>query len=221
MKKVVSFDLDGTLVNGVFGDMVWNVGIPEEYARRYSLSFDEAKQYILREYEAVGDENILWYTIDYWLERFDISVSSDVLLQRYVNYIELLPDTKEVLEKLQERYTLIIASNAARIFVEKELLSTGIAHYFTHIISATTDYNLVKKQEKFYQKLCTTLNVHTDQLIHVGDHLIYDFYVPSKLGIESYFIRSDGKDMSHVLLPDQESVERYTIRNLKELLDKI
>lgn len=221
MKKIVSFDLDGTLVKGVFGDMVWNVGIPEEYAKRYSLSFDKAKQFIISEYNTIGDENILWYTIDYWLERFDIPVSPDVLLERYVDHIELFPDTEEVLERLKERFTLIIASNAARIFVEKEILYTGIARYFTHIISATTDYNLVKKQETFYQRLCKTLDIQPHQIIHVGDHPIYDFYVPSRFGIESYFIMSDGKDIPPILSSNQEFLERYTIRNLKELLTKI
>ncbi|OPY68322.1 MAG: hypothetical protein A4E62_02077 [Syntrophorhabdus sp. PtaU1.Bin002] len=42
MKKIISFDLDGTLVHGKYGDIVWNQGIPEEYADKYGFTFDEA-----------------------------------------------------------------------------------------------------------------------------------------------------------------------------------
>jgi len=37
MKKIVSFDLDGTLVDAGYGDVVWNHGIPEEYAKRHRM----------------------------------------------------------------------------------------------------------------------------------------------------------------------------------------
>jgi putative hydrolase of the HAD superfamily len=190
MKKIVSFDLDGTIVNGQFGEMVWNHGIPEEFSKKYSIAFEEAKRLIIKEYEAIGDTNILWYNIEYWLNRFNLPIAADTLLNRYEAYIELLPDVKEVLETLKGKYTLIIASNAARIFVEKELYHMGAAHYFSHIISATTDYKMVKKGEGFYKKLCNTLNVSPEELIHVGDHPIFDFVAPSSVGIESYLLRS-------------------------------
>lgn len=221
MTTIVSFDLDGTIVNSIFGDMVWNVGIPEEYAKHHGLPFHEAKEYITKEYETIGDENILWYTIDYWLKRFHIPLTSDALLERYVDYIELLPDARKVLEGLHKNYTLIIASNAARVFVEKEILHTGIGHYFTHIISATTDYNLVKKQETFYRTLCQQLRIQPHQIIHVGDHPVYDFYVPSHLGIESYYIRRDGRDSALPFHMNPELLEQYTLRSLTELLDRL
>ena len=50
MKKVVSFDLDGTLVDAGYGDVVWNRGIPEEYAKKYCISFEEAKVLIRKQY---------------------------------------------------------------------------------------------------------------------------------------------------------------------------
>ena len=63
MKKVISFDLDGTLVHGRFGDMVWHHGIPEKYSQKYGVPFEEAQRLILEEYEAIGDSNLLWYDV--------------------------------------------------------------------------------------------------------------------------------------------------------------
>jgi FMN phosphatase YigB (HAD superfamily) len=217
MKKVISFDLDGTLVNAGYGDMVWNHGIPLEYSKKYNIPFQEAKTLIRGHYESVGDGDLLWYEIDYWLKKFQLSVSSEEFLKRYESQIEPVPHAGEVLEKLRQKYTLIIASNAARCFVEKELDYTGFRHYFTHIISATTDYNMVKKEEGFYKKLCESLQIRPSELVHVGDHPVFDYDTPSGLGIESYYLaceQTDGIDdnTSHFN-------GRRTIRNLRELLE--
>jgi putative hydrolase of the HAD superfamily len=169
MKKVISFDLDGTLVNAGYGDMVWNHGIPVEYSKKYNIPFHEAKALIRGQYESVGDGDLLWYEIDYWLEKFHLSVTSEELLKRYESQIEPLTYAGEVLEKLDEKYTLVIASNAARCFIEKELDYTGFRQYFTHIVSATTDYKMVKKEEGFYRKLCERLQIMPSDIVHVGD----------------------------------------------------
>ena len=218
MRKVVSFDLDGTLVNGIFGDMVWNRGVPEEYAKKYSMTFDEAKALITKQYESVGDGNILWYEIEYWLKRFDLPVTAKELLERYEGCIEPLPGAKEVIEKLKGTYTLVIASNAARIFVEKELEHAGLTHHFSHIISATTDYRMIKKDPEFYKRLCLTLNVSHVEIVHVGDHKVFDFEVPSALGIEAYYLSS--RQMADGRQPEGKGNGR-TIYGLTELLDKL
>ena len=121
-------------------------------------------------------------------------------------------------EYLKGRYVLVIASNAARIFVEKELEYTNLAHYFNHIISATTDYGIVKKEPDFYRKLCANLGVSQEDIVHVGDHRIFDFEVPSGLGIEAYHFadKASGK-------ADQGAVagNGKVIHNLTDLLDKL
>ncbi len=159
MKKVISFDLDGTLVDGRYGDMVWNHGIPAEYAKAYGMTFEDARKFIRAQYESVGDGDILWYEIRHWLKRFSLDVGADELLGRYESYIGLMPDAAEVLRELHGRYTLIIASNAARIFVEKELAHTGVSGLFSHIISATTDYGMIKKEEGFFRRLCADIGI--------------------------------------------------------------
>lgn len=210
MKKVISFDLDGTLVDARYGDMVWNHGIPSEYARKYGMTFEEARAFIRAEYESVGDADILWYEIEHWLRRFSLDVDGPELLDRYTTLISLLPDAFEVVSSLHDRYTLVIASNAARIFVEKELAHTGLAGFFSHIVSATTDYGMVKKQEDFFRKLCRDVGASVHEVVHVGDHPVFDHDVPSGLGIESYYM--DGCD-------GEGSFPRRTISGLKALLE--
>ncbi|MDR2018180.1 MAG: HAD family hydrolase [Syntrophobacterales bacterium] len=209
MKKIFSFDLDGTLVDGIYGDMVWNHGLPEVFARRYDISLEEAKTLTQKEYGTVGDGKLEWYDIDYWLERFDLPVSSGELLNRYEPYISLLPFVREVLETLQENYILVIASNAARIFVEKEVSHTDIGRHFSTIVSATSDYKIVKKGDSFYTRLLNDLGVSPHEIIHVGDHRIFDFEAPSRLGIESYHLCADGNGDSRV------------IPNLRVLLERL
>lgn len=217
MKKIISFDLDGTLVHGKYGDVVWNTGIPEEYARKYCMPFEEAKRLVRAQYEAVGDTNIEWYHIDLWLKKFELSVLPSTLLDRFESYIEAFPDTVEVLQTLATRYTLVVASNAARIFVEKELSHTGLSRYFTRIISATSDFGVVKKQGSFYKKLCSVLNALPDEIVHIGDHFAFDYEAPSQLGIEAYHIVYDVPSESD----ESSAANGKTIHSLSDLLGRL
>ena len=70
--KVVSFDADGTLVTPDFSQAVWYEGVPSLYARKNGISFQEAKAFIEKEYQVVGDCRVEWYDIKYWLQRFGL-----------------------------------------------------------------------------------------------------------------------------------------------------
>jgi len=210
MKKVISFDLDGTLVDARYGDMVWNTGIPSEYAKKYGMTFDEARAFIRARYESVGDGDITWYEIEHWLERFSLDVAPVELLDRYREHIALLPDAREVIESLRDRYTLVIASNAARMFVEKELGETGLSGVFSRVVAATADYGMVKREERFFRRLLAGVGALPHEVVHVGDHPVFDHDVPSGLGIECYCI--DGHD-------GQGNRPLRTISGLKDLLE--
>jgi HAD superfamily hydrolase (TIGR01493 family) len=200
MKKVISFDLDGTLVNAAYGNLVWLQGVPERYAERYGLSVEEAKRAVKEEYDSIGEESLLWYDLPYWLDRFDLAVSASELLDEYEKDIQLQPNATEVIDALSSRYTLVVASNAARIFVEKELGQTGLAGRFDRVFSATSDFGMVKKQEEFYRKVCDLLGVSPSEVVHVGDHEVFDVEVPLSVGMDAYHYsrgsRFDGRSIS-------------------------
>lgn len=215
-KKLISFDLDGTLVSAKYGDMVWNHGIPEEYAKKYSISLEEAREKVINEYKTMGDYHILWYDITYWLNRFGLSIDVDQLLDRYKSYIVVADKAKEVLETLRKRYILIVASNAARIFVEKELEYTGLTPFFQNIISATSDFGIVKKGEDFYKKVCMEMDVEPKEVIHIGDHPEFDYKAPKSIGIDAYLFKSNALDFS---LNHNIEIKEGVISHLKELIE--
>jgi HAD superfamily hydrolase (TIGR01493 family) len=213
MKKVISFDLDGTLVDIEFGNKVWHEGIGGKFAERYKVEVDLAEEWVHKAYNAIGDRNLVWYDIDYWLRRFNLSVSAAELLDAYADSIRLLPHVREVLDALVGKYDLVIASNAARLFIEKELDHSGITAYFKRIISATSDYDMVKKDVSFYRKLCSELGVGPDEMVHVGDHPIFDLEVPLQFGIDAYYLNRQREPAD----VDRERV----LHDLRELLERL
>lgn len=216
MKKVISFDLDGTLVDIEFGNKVWHEGIGGKFAETYRVDRDLAEEWVRKAYAAIGDRNLVWYDIDYWLRRFNLPVSAADLLDAYSASIRLLPDVKEVLDALVGRYELVIASNAARVFIEKELEKTGIASYFSRIVSATSDYGIVKKDVAFYRRLCSEMAVVADEVVHVGDHPTFDLQIPLEFGIDAYCIVWE-REPAGLVGADNVRI----IHDLKELLDRL
>jgi HAD superfamily hydrolase (TIGR01549 family) len=203
MKKVVSFDLDGTLVNAVYGNLVWLEGVPERYALKHRLTIEEAKRIVKEQYNSIGESNLLWYNLPYWIERFELDISVHELLDQYESNIQLEPHVADIMRILKQNYSLVIASNAARIFVEKELRYTGMFDWFDHIFSATTDFSMVKGNEAFFLAMCGIVGVAPSEVIHIGDHEIFDYEVPQKVGISAYHYspggQSHGKTISNFM----------------------
>ena len=116
-----------------------------------------------------------------------------------------------VLEEFSEKgFRLIIVSNARREFLDLELEVTGIGHYFDRVFSSTSDFGLTKKTVDLYQKVCSTCGVYPREMVHVGDDECFDFEIPRKLGIESFYL--DRTNKAH-----GDSV----IHSLRELREKV
>ena len=62
--KVVSFDVVGTLVDSYYEDYVWKEAVPRLYSRKRGVGLEEAKDYVLREYDRIGKNDIRWYYLN-------------------------------------------------------------------------------------------------------------------------------------------------------------
>ncbi len=125
MTKVISFDMDGTLVDSEFTDWVWSHGIPSLYAARKGIAFPEAKARVEEEYRKVGEGALEWYDIKYWFRFFGLDGDWKGLMERYVDKIRVYGDVIETLESLKGRFPLVLTSNAGREFIDVELGATG------------------------------------------------------------------------------------------------
>ena len=205
-KKLISFDLDSTLVDPTYTTFVWEIGIPQLYAKKYNISLSEAKSIVISEYKRIGDSTLEWYDIKYWFKYFGLPGRWENLLEEHRDKIRPFPEVKEVMEDLVQYFELIVTSNAAREFVEVELKEAEIEDYFTRIFSATTDFGQVKKTPQFYRRICEIMGTSPSNTIHVGDHYEFDYVVPKSLGMDAYYLDRDGK----------KPKDRSTVQNLRE-----
>jgi putative hydrolase of the HAD superfamily len=208
MPKIISFDMDGTLVDSEFTDWVWLHGIPRLYARQRGLSFDEAKSFVVKEYQKIGEGAIEWYDIKYWFELFQLDQAWKTLMEQYVDKIKVYQDVNDILERLRERHPLILTSNAGREFIEIEMEATGLGKYFGRIFSATSDFRLVKKTLDFYRRICEILEADPREIVHIGDHYEFDYLVPRSLGIEAFYLDRSGKQNGDSILSNLKDLEK-------------
>jgi putative hydrolase of the HAD superfamily len=208
MPKIISFDMDGTLVDPEFTDWVWLHGIPTLYAEKAGLSFEEAKDFVVKEYLKVGEGAIEWYDIKYWFLFFQLEESWKDLMHQYVDKIKVYPDVNDILDRLKEKFPVILTSNAGREFIDLEMEATGLGRYFDRIFSATSDFGKVKKTAGFYQRVCITLGTKPQEIAHIGDHYEFDYLVPRSLGIHAFYLDRSGKQNGDYVLKDLKNLEK-------------
>ena len=208
MPTIISFDMDGTLVDAEFTDWVWGHGIPTLYAKKAGLSFEAAKDFVVKEYLKVGEGAMEWYDIKYWFQLFQLEESWEVLMERYTDKIKIYPDVHPLLERLRDRHRMVLTSNAGREFIGMEMEATSLGQYFDRIFSATSDFGEVKKTAAFYQRICQILEARPQEIVHVGDHYEFDYLVPRSLGIQAFYLDRSGGEGGDFTLSDLRDLEK-------------
>jgi putative hydrolase of the HAD superfamily len=207
---MISLDMDGTLVESQFINLIWDEGVPRLYAQKHGLSLEAAKELVQREFDSVGEGRVEWYDLKYWFRRFNFDHSWRELLYQFKDTIKAYPEVPDVLSRLSRAYPLVLTSNATREFIDVEMEVLGFRGYFSRIFSATSDFGLVKKTPHFYSLVCRLLGVRPEQLIHIGDHWEFDFLVPRSLGIIAFYLDRAGRKQ-----------EQFVLRDLTELEEKL
>jgi HAD superfamily hydrolase (TIGR01549 family) len=216
MLKFISFDMDGTLIDPEFTVWVWSHGIPTLYAEKFGIPFEASKAFVEGEYRKVGEEAIEWYDIKYWFRFFQLEMPWQILMERYVDKIKVYPDVDHILTRLNDRFSLILTSNAGREFIDIELKATGLGKYFDRIFSATSDFGEVKKTTGFYHRICQMLGAHPHEIVHVGDHYEFDYLIPRKLGICTFYLDRLGKQNGDFVIRGLRELEKRLFRMTKK-----
>ncbi len=206
MIRIISLDMDGTLVNSRFVDKVWMEGMPRLYAEKTGMDFPVAREYVISEYMKIGSDHLEWYDLKFWIDKFGLSVGKEHLLELYEDEIEVYPEVEEVLELLSQNYELVVTSNAARDFIEIEL--DGLEGYFREIFSATSDFREVKKSPLLYGAVCAHMDARPFEVLHIGDHYRYDYESALDAGLDALFLDRKGERQGSEVIGDlREAVE--------------
>jgi len=190
MIKTISFDLDGTLADEKFDDMIWWQEIPRMYAEKHKISFKDAQDKIFAAYyRAEWIDKIKWYQwtdIEYWMKTHQLGDWKE-LITRFKSRIGVFDDVVSTLKQLRKKYRLLIISNANQKFLEVKLDALGLKKHFDYIFSAPSHFG-IRKSKPVFKKILTELKLKPHELVHVGDDHDGDYLTPQELGIHSFHL---------------------------------
>ncbi|MDM8160200.1 HAD family hydrolase [Labilibaculum sp. K2S] len=130
--------------------------------------------------------------------------------------IELLDGVVEVLESLQGKYRLIVATKGDLLDQERKLKKSGLLKYFHHI-EVMSD-----KREDDYKKLIQHLDIPANEFLMVGNSLKSDILPVLNLGGKAVHVPFHTT-WEHELVSDEElqNVGVSEIQNIRELLQLV
>jgi len=201
--RVISFDLDGTLIKKGYDDIFWNELVPELYAESKKISFENAQKFILDAYDSIGPSDPRWYIPEYWFEKFGLTANIREVLKR-VNYADGVYDDLHMLSDFSRNHTVIISTNNPRVILEHKLdVLNQSKHFLTEAFSAVSDFANIVKSKEFYLGICKEMAVKPEQMLHIGDDLANDVEIPMSVGVNALLIdrerKNDGKNIIHSL----------------------
>lgn len=96
--------------------------------------------------------------------------------------VEVFDEVEEVLNKLKDRYRLVVATKGDLLDQERKLKNSGIDHYFHHI-EIMSD-----KREADYLKLIKHLDIPPSEFVMVGNSLKSDVLPVLEIGGHAFHI---------------------------------
>ncbi|HIE44124.1 MAG TPA: HAD family hydrolase [Candidatus Omnitrophica bacterium] len=193
--RVVSFDVDGTLINQEFNDLIWENEIPSLVAKERGWSFNRAKDFCLFEYDKVGEKDTRWYDIEYWLDKFGIKIPAIDIFKKWEKAIIVYPDVISTLKRTAEKGVRpIVITCMPRIFL-KEKIHT-FEYFFEKVFSTISDFREVKTPE-VYLRIAKIIEVEPSSILHIGDHPVLDYEFSRQADYHSLLIERGMKSNEH------------------------
>jgi putative hydrolase of the HAD superfamily len=227
MYKCVFLDLDDTVWN--FHDnarLSLSDIFEQRKLNRYFVDFQEffaiyyaknAELWELYGKGAVTQEFLIVERFRYSLSQMGVNderLSAEIAGQ----YLEILPTQKklmpnaiETLEYLSAKYPLSLVSNGFTQVQYQKIRSSGIEHYFTHIV-LSENAGALKPDPRIFRYALTLNNALPSEAVMIGDSLASDIWGAKNAGIASIFL-SPSPPPANSNIPQGT----ITIGNLKEL----
>jgi putative hydrolase of the HAD superfamily len=127
--------------------------------------------------------------------------------------IELLDGVEEVLQGLQGKYRLIVATKGDLLDQERKLEKSNLLHYFHHV-EVMSD-----KKEKDYLKLVKHLDIAPSQFLMIGNSLKSDVLPLLNINASAIHVPFHTTWVhEEISEEDQRKLDYTTLVNIKELI---
>ncbi len=127
--------------------------------------------------------------------------------------IELVDGVEEILQNLQRKYKLIVATKGDLLDQERKLERSNLLKYFHHV-EVMSD-----KKEKDYKKLINHLDINSSELLMIGNSLKSDVLPLIKIGASAIHVPFHTTWVHEEVSKEEESKTNYnTVLNIKEVL---
>ncbi|PSR56202.1 haloacid dehalogenase [Adhaeribacter arboris] len=129
--------------------------------------------------------------------------------------VEVLPNVQETLEKLQDKYTLILITKGDLFDQESKIARSGLGDYFSKLEI------LSEKNEEAYQRVLKRNNIAVEEFLMVGNSLKSDVLPVCNLGARAIYIPfhttwvheqvnlDKDHQLTYVELPDISLLPKY------------
>jgi putative hydrolase of the HAD superfamily len=226
--KHLFFDLDHTLWDFDTNAKHALTDIYEEFDMhtRVTAAFDDFYKKYLHHNEIlwnryhngfISADELKWKRM--WRTLLDFKIGDEVLAKSLSSrFLEILPTKKEVfphaIEILQyltgKGYTLHLITNGFEKTQWSKLASSGMTHFFTHMITSETSNSLKPKKEIFEFAL-DKAQALLHESIMIGDNLDADIQGAINAGMDCIYVNHISANVSTTLTPT------HTITHLRQL----
>ncbi len=218
--KVLSFDIDGTIVDFSYNKAFWDEAIPRLYSKRQDISLEEAKKIVFAEFKKVSQKDVRWYRPSFWFKKFGIGDHNKVL-RDLRHHINLYPDVLPSLRLLSKNYKLVVITGNTEEFLDMKLEAEGLGKFFSRRYSVTDMFKGAKSPEVF-RVVAGELGIFPGNLLHVGDDAQFDYFEPRNLGAHAVLLdRGDSPEIFRKPSHRKKVLPNHVIGNLRDLQKKI
>lgn len=143
----------------------------------------------------------------------DLSIAfSQIYLEKTPRKPHLLPQAKEMLDYLSQKYKLHIITNGFPEIQRIKMESAGILSYFQEIVTSA-EAGCKKPQKGIFEYLLQKVECSKENCLMIGDNLLTDIEGALQIGLDCVFY--NPKKLSHNRKP---SYEISCLGELKEFL---
>jgi len=162
----VLLDMDGTLLDLHFDNYFWLTHVPEVFAKKHQIPFEQATEKLYARFEAERGK-IQWYCLDFWSNELDLDIAG--LKLDVADKIAIRPWVLDFLQALQQHNKAsVLLTNAHRDSLDLKMARTQIHPFFDALIS-THDYGLPKEEQGLWRALQEDFPFDPERTLLVDD----------------------------------------------------